>query len=95
MIARALTAMLPLAFAACSKPPEAPAPALPSPVAAPEVPADLRLCFVGLTDVPDRALTAGDVERLWKDDRKRAAAMARCGRRLLAWIDAVLPGVPH
>lgn len=92
MTAPALIVTLPLAFAACAKPPS-PVPDVAPPVAAPEVPADLRLCFTGLVDVPDRALTAGDVERLWKDDRKRGAAMARCGQRLLAWIDAVLPGL--
>lgn len=85
--------MLPLASAACGSRPEPPPPDVPPPVAAPEVAADLRVCFAGLAVIPDRDLSVADVERLWKDDRKRAAAMARCGVRLLAWIDAVLPAV--
>lgn len=90
MAALALTVMLPIVSAACANRPPSPPPKPPPP---PEVPADLRVCFGGLTEVPDRDLTVGDVERLWKDERKRSAAKTRCGERLLAWIDAILPGL--
>lgn len=54
----------------------------------PKVPADLRACFEAEgVDIPDRDLNAGEVERLWKEDRRKGVAWQRCGRRLLAWID--------
>ncbi|HSI41780.1 MAG TPA: hypothetical protein VLA00_14650 [Xanthobacteraceae bacterium] len=54
------------------------------------MPADLRHCFGGLTDIPDRDIDAGEVERLWKDERKQSAAKGRCGVRLVIWVDTVL-----
>ena len=51
----------------------------------PPIPADIQRCFVGVVVIPKRALTVGDVERLWKSDRVRSIAMQRCGTRLLAW----------
>lgn len=53
----------------------------------PPLPADIRTCFVGVVDIPARALTIGDVEKLWKTDRVRAVVMQRCGVRLLAFYD--------
>lgn len=53
----------------------------------PEIPADIRACFAGVVDVPDRALTYGEVERLWKSDRVRAVVMRRCGLRLVAFYE--------
>lgn len=59
----------------------------------PEPPSDLRTCFVGVVDIPVRDLTVADVERLWKQDRVRSAAMQRCGLRLLKWIDELREGL--
>lgn len=59
----------------------------------PETPADLRGCFVGVVDIPDRPLTISEVERLWKNERLRAVAQQRCGLRLLKWIDELREGL--
>ncbi len=59
----------------------------PTVVQLPALPADIRVCFVGLAAIPDRDLTVADVERLWKDDRRRSAAMRRCGLRVIVWYD--------
>lgn len=40
-----------------------------------------------MVEIPDRALTVGDVERLWKTDRVRVVVMQRCGGRLIALYD--------
>lgn len=40
-------------------------------------------------NLPDRALTAGEVEALWKIDRIRVAVNQRCGTRLLAWYESL------
>ena len=53
----------------------------------PPIPEDIRTCFVGVVDIPDRALTVGDVERLWKTDRVRSIIMRRCGLRVLTFYD--------
>jgi hypothetical protein len=52
----------------------------------PQIPADLRACFKasGVT-IPARALTVGEVERLWGQDRLRIAVLRRCGARTLRW----------
>lgn len=55
--------------------------------ALPDIPPDIRTCFRGVVDIPDRDLTVADVERLWKQERVRASVMARCGKRLIVWID--------
>lgn len=56
----------------------------------PEIPADIRACFreSGVA-IPDRDLTVGDVERLWKTDRVRLVVMRRCGVRLVAFYDGL------
>lgn len=64
----------------------------PPPGGIPDIPPDIRACFRGVVDVPDRDLTVAEVERLWKQDRVRAAASARCGARLIAWVDALRAG---
>lgn len=53
--------------------------------ALPTMPADIQRCFVGVVGVPKGKLTAGDVERLWKQDRVRSVAMERCGDRAVDW----------
>ena len=55
--------------------------------APPPVPADIQTCFRAAAGIPEKALTAGDVESLWKIDRVRVAVNARCGGRLLAWYE--------
>ena len=51
----------------------------------PAIPADIRTCFKGVVEIPDRDLTVGDVEKLWKQDRVRAVVSQRCGTRLVGW----------
>jgi hypothetical protein len=52
----------------------------------PPIPADLQACFKASgVNLPDRALTVGEVEKLWAQDRLRIAVMRRCGTRLVAW----------
>lgn len=53
----------------------------------PDIPADIRACFVGVVEIPAGPLTVGDVERLWKSDRLRAVVMRRCGTRLVLFYD--------
>jgi len=53
----------------------------------PDIPADIRTCFVGVVEIPKGPLTVGDVEQLWKNDRLRAVVMRRCGSRLIAFYD--------
>jgi hypothetical protein len=58
----------------------------------PPLPADLRTCFVGVVEIPKGALTVGQVEALWKQERVRSIAMQRCGKRLIAWVDDLRSG---
>ena len=51
----------------------------------PYPPADIQSCFRGAANLPDRALSMSEVEALWKQDRIRAVAEAKCGKRLLEW----------
>ena len=82
-----LAACLPLLLNACD---ESDRPPVPASTPLPAVPADIRACFAGAgVDIPRRALTVGDVERLWKQDRLRAVVMQRCGTRLIAFYDQV------
>ena len=54
----------------------------------PAIPADIRSCFARSGAViPDREMTVGEVETLWKQDRAFGRAMKRCGKRLIAWYD--------
>lgn len=53
----------------------------------PDIPTDIRTCFVGVVEIPPGRLTVGDVEKLWKIDRVRSIAMRRCGTRLIAYYD--------
>lgn len=56
----------------------------------PGVPADIRACFQGgAPEIPERALTVADVERLLKQDGVRIAVLQRCGKRFLAWYDTL------
>jgi hypothetical protein len=53
------------------------------------IPADLRKCVeTSGVDIPDRALTIAEVERLWKQDRVRIAVLRGCAKRALAFYDA-------
>jgi hypothetical protein len=59
----------------------------------PVVPADIQACFqAGPVKIPLRALTAGEVEALWGDDRIRIVVMKKCGARFLSWYDAIRKG---
>ena len=62
---------------------------VPPKLSIPDIPADIRTCFVGVVDVPDKALTVAEVEHYWKQDRVRSAAEARCGKRLIVWVDGL------
>jgi hypothetical protein len=54
----------------------------------PPIPADIQACLKGAgVKIPDRALTVGEVERLWGQDRLRIVVMRRCGGRLVAWYE--------
>jgi hypothetical protein len=56
----------------------------------PPVPADIQTCFrASSTTVPDRALTAYDVESLWKSDRVKFIVMKKCGNRFLSWYESL------
>ena len=55
----------------------------------PSVPVDIQLCFRAAAGLPEKALNAGEVEALWKNDRVRVAVNARCGARLLHWYEDV------
>jgi hypothetical protein len=56
----------------------------------PAVRADIQACFrQGAGDIPDRALSIADVEALWKAARVRIVVMQRCGKRFLAWYEAL------
>jgi hypothetical protein len=53
------------------------------------IPADLRKCVeTSGVDIPDRALTIAEVEKLWKQDRVRIAVLRNCAKRALAFYDA-------
>lgn len=58
---------------------------LPSPSQLPHPPADIQQCFRDAVGIPNRALTAGEVEALWKDDRVRVKINKLCGNRLYQW----------
>jgi hypothetical protein len=56
----------------------------------PVVPADIQKCFQGgPVNIPARALTAGEVEVLWGNDRVRIAVMKKCGARFMAWYESL------
>lgn len=60
----------------------------------PQLPAALRKCIEDARGVPlpDRALTVGEVERLWKTDRKTIVVQRQCGKQILAWYDTLRKG---
>ena len=60
--------------------------------ALPPVPADLQSCFRDVAELPDRELSAGEIEELWKLDRYRAVLEQRCGVRFLAWYESLRKG---
>ncbi|OYX87479.1 MAG: hypothetical protein B7Y75_02055 [Azorhizobium sp. 35-67-5] len=83
-----LLALIVLPLAACD-----PSNRSPPTAGLPPVPADLRICLsAGPADVPDTALSVGEVERGWKQDRRTQAAVRRCGQRLAAWYDDLRTG---
>jgi hypothetical protein len=56
----------------------------------PPVPADILLCLRSSASVPpDRDLTAGDVEELWKKDRVKIVVLKKCGNRFTAWYNSL------
>lgn len=58
-------------------------------IAQPVVPADIQKCFEGgPIKLPARALTAGEVESLWGNDRIRIVVLQKCGKRFIAWYGA-------
>lgn len=56
----------------------------------PPLPNDLRVCLQrsGI-DIPKRALTVGEIERLWKEDRITIVAMRNCGNRIIAFYNTL------
>jgi hypothetical protein len=66
-------------------------------VALPPVPADLRACFGPRTLVPRPqgagAISAAEVERLVARLKMSEWAHDRCGRRLIAWYEALAAGL--
>lgn len=59
----------------------------------PVVPADIQTCFQdGPINIPARALTAGDVEALWGNDRVRIVVLKKCGARFQSWYDDLRKG---
>jgi hypothetical protein len=69
-------------LAGCATSANAPTPAVEVPVI-PAVPADIQACAKAPVDPPDRALDAGEVERLWKTDRAALARVNACLNRLV------------
>jgi hypothetical protein len=54
----------------------------------PPLPTELRSCLKGAgVTIPDRALTVGEVEKLWAKDRLKIVVMRKCGARLVRWYD--------
>jgi hypothetical protein len=54
----------------------------------PPIPSDIQSCLKGAgVKLPDRAITVGEAERLWGQDRLRIVIMRRCGGRLIAWYE--------
>jgi hypothetical protein len=54
----------------------------------PPLPTDLKSCLKGAgVNIPDRALTVGEVEKLWVKDRLRIVIMRKCGVRVVAWYE--------
>jgi hypothetical protein len=54
----------------------------------PPLPIDLKSCLKGAgVPIPSRALTVGEVERLWAQDRLKIVVLRKCGTRLVSWYD--------
>lgn len=79
-----------LALAGCD--PLAQVPALDTPI--PAIPAALRKCIESAAgvNIPRRALTVGEIERLWKSDRVTIVVLRKCGRQLIAFHDTLRKG---
>ena len=61
-------------------------PSLPPDTRLPPFPNDIAQCFKKAgVEIPQRALTAGEVERLWASDRITIKAKTLCGARAVAW----------
>ncbi len=58
----------------------------------PPAPSDIQICFRDVAGLPDRDLSAADVEQLWKLDRYHAVLEQRCGLRFLAWYNDLRAG---
>lgn len=59
-----------------------------SPGQLPPMPSDLRACFKQHgVEIPQGKLTAGQVEKLWGQDRVKIVALGACGERAMAWYD--------
>ena len=76
-----------LLLAACQEPSVHPATPLPP------FPDDLAQCLrrAGV-EVPNRPLTAGEVERMWATDRMNLVAKRQCGDRAVAWYNTLRAG---
>jgi hypothetical protein len=42
-----------------------------------------------VVDIPNRALTVAEVERLWASDRHRSVMQKQCGQRLIDWHEEI------
>ena len=63
-------------------------PSLPPDTKLPPFPGDIAACFKRAgVEIPQRALTAGEVERLWASDRITIKAKTLCGARAVAWYN--------
>ncbi|MEP9350587.1 hypothetical protein [Xanthobacter sp. KR7-225] len=81
-MALASTLLLLAACAASVEPPRPPEPELPP------APAEIVACLhMQGVEIPERAISDGEAEKLWGDDRRIGAALGRCGRRFVAWYE--------
>ena len=56
----------------------------------PPVPADIQQCLrTSGVAIPDRDLTAGEVEGLWKKDRVKIVVLRTCGNRFMTWYEGL------
>lgn len=56
----------------------------------PPVPTDIQMCFrASAAVIPERELTAYDVESLWKSDKVKFIVMKKCGNRFVSWYETL------
>jgi len=77
------------ALAGCATSVEPPAPPAPAPIIIPTVPPDVLACVKGPSDVPDSALDACQVEKLWKTYRASLAKVNACLHRVVCQYQEV------